>query len=331
MKLTNKEIDIILHRAQYEKTKLNSHGRIFYYIKAFPHRQSEEIKCQDQFNEYDIVDDELSIDINPTPIEDPKIKLGNELFRLVSIVNSSRAGKITGMLMELGDQELENIMNSTTLLKIKINESLLVLKESGVEIDKKELDPVFYLEEELKGAQHLASVSEHALKDMENKLNKHLNDNKLSTQINQELKSQEFKLNEQINQLKGNLNTAMKIMEENYAKFRIEEKKCELLRSDVKSLSLSIEKVTTKDIYCQTISNLIDMGILSTCKPQQLELNWLKRLVKLKDMKSKSINKLFKEGDNVPLTFSTHLQRFLNRLQESIGSWDEENVFTLDD
>lgn len=65
--------------------------------------------------------------------EDRKQMLGETLFPLVYAVQPKEAGKITGMLLELGVPEVLELLENPVALSSKIQEAMAVLKASGEE------------------------------------------------------------------------------------------------------------------------------------------------------------------------------------------------------
>jgi len=328
MKLNEEEIDRILQRAQYEKTKLNTYGKVFYYIKAYPFKHSQNHQQQSfEYKEHQVdhvVEEESENKDDSTIIE-------NVLYRLISMICPSHSGKITGMLLELGHQEVQDLMNSTSLLKQKVQEALIVLKESGVEINQEDIDPVCYLELKLKETKEKLNETEIKLIELKGKMLEYKNyEGELASLKKEKLDSEQL-LSNKISQLSGNLETATKIMTKAFNDHQTKIKECDQILVENKQLSLAIKSLSVKDIYSDVISRLLDMGILTTCKPQLSELNWLKRLVKMKKMSAKSINKIFKEGDNIPTQFPKYLWKFLERIQDEVTPWDEEDMFSLDE
>lgn len=59
--------------------------------------------------------------------------LGDQLFALVQAANPQKAGKLTGMLLELGDEEVKKLLHSPKLLKEKIKEAEEVLHNPAEE------------------------------------------------------------------------------------------------------------------------------------------------------------------------------------------------------
>ncbi len=57
--------------------------------------------------------------------------IGEELYAKISLIDSHRAGKITGMLLEMDVSELLHLLESPASLKEKINEAIEVLDKSN--------------------------------------------------------------------------------------------------------------------------------------------------------------------------------------------------------
>ena len=66
-------------------------------------------------------------DIAAAPPEQQKQLLGKRLFPLIQNVQPHLAGKITGMLLEMDNGELLNLLESPDALNAKIMEALSVL------------------------------------------------------------------------------------------------------------------------------------------------------------------------------------------------------------
>lgn len=64
--------------------------------------------------------------------EDQKRALGDQLYPRVAAMEAARAGKITGMLLELEVEELEQLLQSPAGLNEKIKEAIEVLDKAGV-------------------------------------------------------------------------------------------------------------------------------------------------------------------------------------------------------
>merc|ERR1719149_107888 len=62
------------------------------------------------------------------PPEQQKQLLGERLFPLISAVEPQLAGKITGMLLEMDNGELLNLLESPEALNAKIMEAISVLQ-----------------------------------------------------------------------------------------------------------------------------------------------------------------------------------------------------------
>lgn len=57
-------------------------------------------------------------------------QLGDQLFMLIQAVNSQKAAKLTGMILELGEEEVKKLIVSPDLLMEKIKEAEDVLDQS---------------------------------------------------------------------------------------------------------------------------------------------------------------------------------------------------------
>ena len=71
------------------------------------------------------------------PPEQQKQLLGERLFPLISAVEPGLAGKITGMLLEMDNGELLNLLESPEALNAKIMEAISVLQMHAAEGDGK--------------------------------------------------------------------------------------------------------------------------------------------------------------------------------------------------
>ena len=69
--------------------------------------------------------------------EQQKQLLGERLYQLISQVQPSNAGKITGMLLEMDNGELLNLLESPEALNAKIVEAVSVLDMHAAEGDVK--------------------------------------------------------------------------------------------------------------------------------------------------------------------------------------------------
>ena len=70
------------------------------------------------------------------PLEPQKRLLGERLFPLIQNVEPHRAGKITGMLLEMDNSELLNLLESPDALNAKIMEALSVLQMHSDNVPK---------------------------------------------------------------------------------------------------------------------------------------------------------------------------------------------------
>ncbi|KAJ1993694.1 Protein phosphatase PP2A regulatory subunit B [Coemansia spiralis] len=67
------------------------------------------------------------------PEEEQKQMLGEALYPLIAAHDEERAGKITGMLLEMDNGELLHLLENADALKAKVNEAVEVLKVEGPE------------------------------------------------------------------------------------------------------------------------------------------------------------------------------------------------------
>ncbi|KAJ1664869.1 Protein phosphatase PP2A regulatory subunit B [Coemansia sp. RSA 1813] len=67
------------------------------------------------------------------PEEDQKQMLGNALYPLIAAHDEDKAGKITGMLLEMDNGELLHLLENADALKSKVTEAVEVLNEEGPE------------------------------------------------------------------------------------------------------------------------------------------------------------------------------------------------------
>ena len=58
--------------------------------------------------------------------------IGEQLYRLVEKFEHNRAGKVTGMLLELDESEILHLIKSQTALKEKVAEAMEVLRLAQV-------------------------------------------------------------------------------------------------------------------------------------------------------------------------------------------------------
>ena len=75
-------------------------------------------------------------DIAAAPPEQQKQLLGKRLFPLIQNVQPHLAGKITGMLLEMDNGELLNLLESPDALNAKIMEALSVLQMHADNVPK---------------------------------------------------------------------------------------------------------------------------------------------------------------------------------------------------
>ncbi|KAJ1730241.1 Protein phosphatase PP2A regulatory subunit B [Coemansia sp. Benny D160-2] len=69
------------------------------------------------------------------PEEDQKQMLGNALYPLIAAHDEDKAGKITGMLLEMDNGELLHLLENADALKAKIAEAVEVLNDEGPDDD----------------------------------------------------------------------------------------------------------------------------------------------------------------------------------------------------
>ncbi|OUC47931.1 putative Poly-adenylate binding protein, unique domain protein, partial [Trichinella nativa] len=67
--------------------------------------------------------------LSSAPPQEQKQMLGERLFPLIMEIHKDLAGKITGMLLEMDNGELLNMLESPDLLNAKVTEAVRVLKE----------------------------------------------------------------------------------------------------------------------------------------------------------------------------------------------------------
>jgi len=67
-----------------------------------------------------------------------KVALGESLYPLVSSLQPKRAAKITGMILEMPNPEVEALLQNPAALSSKVDEAVAVLNESGVMDDELE-------------------------------------------------------------------------------------------------------------------------------------------------------------------------------------------------
>lgn len=66
------------------------------------------------------------------PPDQQKIMLGEQLYPLVHSLNSEKAAKITGMLLEMDNNEVLYLIENTEALQAKVEEAMTVLKEHDI-------------------------------------------------------------------------------------------------------------------------------------------------------------------------------------------------------
>lgn len=66
------------------------------------------------------------------PPEQQKIMLGEQLYPLVHSLNSEKAAKITGMLLEMDNNEVLYLIENPEALQSKVEEAMIVLKDHAV-------------------------------------------------------------------------------------------------------------------------------------------------------------------------------------------------------
>lgn len=67
-----------------------------------------------------------------------KVALGESLYPHVSSLQPKRAAKITGMILEMPNHEVEALLQDLSALKAKVEEAVTVLNDSGVMDDELE-------------------------------------------------------------------------------------------------------------------------------------------------------------------------------------------------
>jgi hypothetical protein len=63
--------------------------------------------------------------------EDRKRNLGDQLYPRVAAIEAARAGKITGMLLELDVEDLSTLLQSQQALADKVHEAIEVLNKAA--------------------------------------------------------------------------------------------------------------------------------------------------------------------------------------------------------
>jgi len=71
----------------------------------------------------------LQQQLNAVPVQQQKQLLGEALFPKISVMQPELAGKITGMLLEMDNQELVNLIEDESALRAKVDEALTVYDE----------------------------------------------------------------------------------------------------------------------------------------------------------------------------------------------------------
>ena len=66
------------------------------------------------------------------PPEQQKIMLGEQLYPLVHVLNGEKAAKITGMLLEMDNNEVLYLIENPEALQAKVEEAMNVLKEHDI-------------------------------------------------------------------------------------------------------------------------------------------------------------------------------------------------------
>jgi len=77
--------------------------------------------------------------VAPVPQQSPsqqKVALGEALYPHVSSLQPKRAAKITGMILEMPNAEVEALLQNPADLRAKVEEAVVVLNESGVMDDE---------------------------------------------------------------------------------------------------------------------------------------------------------------------------------------------------
>lgn len=63
--------------------------------------------------------------------KEQKQMLGERLYPLINNMHPSKAGKITGMLLEIDNSELLHMLEHQESLKAKVDEAIAVLQHAG--------------------------------------------------------------------------------------------------------------------------------------------------------------------------------------------------------
>lgn len=63
--------------------------------------------------------------------KEQKQMLGERLYPLINVMHPSKAGKITGMLLEIDNSELLHMLEHQESLKAKVDEAIAVLAHAG--------------------------------------------------------------------------------------------------------------------------------------------------------------------------------------------------------
>eukprot|EP01083_Nonionella_stella_P195154 719134_1 len=75
---------------------------------------------------------DLTTELANAPRQKQKQMLGERLFPLIQKIDKNRAGKVTGMLLEMDNAEILNLIESPAALGDKVNEAFAVLREHSV-------------------------------------------------------------------------------------------------------------------------------------------------------------------------------------------------------
>eukprot|EP01083_Nonionella_stella_P195153 719133_1 len=77
---------------------------------------------------------DLTTELANAPRQKQKQMLGERLFPLIQKIDKNRAGKVTGMLLEMDNVELLNLIESPAALRGKVDEALAVLREHSANV-----------------------------------------------------------------------------------------------------------------------------------------------------------------------------------------------------